>query len=95
MQHDRCDRAPVAANLHDVECGVERTERRADRIHEGIGINPGFPDPSEWAVVIEDDYRFAIPLRRPAVEEREGFRHVRGGIECSGRTIVQPLERLG
>jgi hypothetical protein len=45
--------------------------------------------------VIEDHHRFAIPLRRPAVEEREGLRHVRGGIERTGRTIVQTLERFG
>jgi hypothetical protein len=94
VKNERRNRAPVAANLHDVERGVERTERRADRIHHGIGIDPGLSRPSQRAVAVVDDYRFAIPLWSSAVEKRKGGRCIRGGIERSARSIVQTLERL-
>jgi hypothetical protein len=94
VKNVRRNRASVAANLHDVEGGVEGSERRGDRIHKRIGIDPGLSRPRERTVVIEHDYRFAIPVRRAAVEKGKGCRRIGGGIERSAGALIQALERL-
>ena len=94
MKNNRRNSTPVATNLHDVESGIEGTERHADWIHQRIGIDPCLSRPGERTVVIEHDYRFIIALRRAAVEKRKGCRGMRRGIESCAGAIVQTLERL-